>query len=550
MPSAAAAPVPSPHAVVAHDIGRAFGDRVVLDGVDLVANPGEPVGLVGENGAGKSTLMRILAGVDEADSGTVSRPEDTAYLGQEPDFAPGATVGDVLAEVLAPLHDAVVRLASLAGLLGEDDMGSDDADHPDAAQDYADLLGWAEHHDAWDADRRAEVAAARLGVGHLPHERPVAELSGGERTRLALAAIIVRRPDCVLLDEPTNHLDDEAMAHIEEFVVASPGVVVIASHDRVFLDRTAAVIVDLDPSHFGIDGEGGSRFSGDFTAYLAARRKARCRWEEAFLAQREELNALRLAEQTTARTVAHDRGPRDNDKHIDNFKGAKVQRTIARRVHDVQRRIEVLERAQIPKPPRPLTFGGQLAEGPGMVWVRDLVVPGRVEVPSLAVEPGEHLLVTGPNGSGKSTLLAVLAGELAPAGGEVQVRARRIGYLPQDVTFDRPDRTAHEVYAAYVATDGAGAPDAPPLGDLGLLHPRELGKPVAVLSVGQQRRLALALVVALQPDLLLLDEPTNHISLALAADLEEALGRSSGTVVVTSHDRWLRRRWTGPVLPL
>ncbi|MEP6798990.1 MAG: ATP-binding cassette domain-containing protein, partial [Lapillicoccus sp.] len=121
MPSSATAgPLSDPTALVAHDIGRAFGDRVVLDGVDLLANPGEPVGLVGENGAGKSTLMRILAGVDEADSGTVSRPHDVAYLGQEPDFATGATVGDVLAEVLAPLHEAVARLESLAAQLGQD----------------------------------------------------------------------------------------------------------------------------------------------------------------------------------------------------------------------------------------------------------------------------------------------------------------------------------------------------------------------------------------------------------------------------------------------
>ncbi|WP_295697404.1 ATP-binding cassette domain-containing protein, partial [Lapillicoccus sp.] len=241
MPFPATAPESLPSgSLVARDVGRAFGDRVVLDGVDLVAHPGEPVGLVGENGAGKSTLMRILAGVDEADSGSVNGPEDTAYLGQEPDFAPGATVGDVLAEVLAPLHDAVARLESLAGRLGPqpelsrearegsassasgdssdngdngdssdngDNGDSGGAPHVDAAQEYAALLAWAEHHDAWDADRRAEVAAARLGVGHLPHDRPVAELSGGERTRLALAAIIVRRPDCVLLDEPTNHLD-------------------------------------------------------------------------------------------------------------------------------------------------------------------------------------------------------------------------------------------------------------------------------------------------------------------------------------------------------
>lgn len=177
--------------------------------------------------------------------------------------------------------------------------------------------------------------------------------------------------------------------------------------------------------------------------------------------------------------------------------------------------------------------------------MRALVVPGRVAVERLTVDVGHHVLVTGPNGSGKSSLLAVLAGQLRPADGDVQVRAERVGYLPQDVIFARPDISAREVYAAAV-----GSEDAAPLGELGLVHPRELGKPVGVLSVGQQRRLALAVVVASQPDLLLLDEPTNHISLALAADLEEALGRSPGAVVVTSHDRWLRRRWSGPVLPL
>jgi len=240
--------------------------------------------------------------------------------------------------------------------------------------------------------------------------------------------------------------------------------------------------------------------------------------------------------------VAHDLAPKDNDKYIYGFKGANVARTVARRVHNVERRIEAIERVEIPKPPRPLSFGGTLAAGSATVRVRDLVVPGRVSVERLTVASGQHLLVTGANGSGKSSLLAVLAGELRPARGEVQVHARGVGYLPQDVTFARPDLSAHEVYAV-----AAGESAVPPLGELGLVHPRELGKPVGVLSVGQQRRLALAVVLAGSPDLLLLDEPTNHISLALAADLEEALGRSSGTVVVTSHDRWLRRRWTGAV---
>jgi macrolide transport system ATP-binding/permease protein len=164
-------------------------------------------------------------------------------------------------------------------------------------------------------------------------------------------------------------------------------------------------------------------------------------------------------------------------------------------------------------------------------------------VPLLDVAGGEHLLVTGANGSGKSTLLRVLAGMLSPTSGLVSVNARQVGYLPQDVTFRHPGRTPHQVY------DGlTGSPT--PLGDLGLLHPRDLSRPVGALSHGQQRRLALAVIVAQRPDLLLLDEPTNHLSLSLAEELEESLQRSAGTVVIASHDRWLRRRWDGEELPL
>lgn len=531
-----------PTALVARDLVRTFGDKLVLDGVDLVANPGEPVGVVGENGVGKSTLLGLLAGVDTPDSGSVTRPVDTAYLGQEVDLPPRATVDDVLGRVLAPLHDAVRRLERLGDALAA--APQDEA----LAAEFARVLAWAEHHDAWDAERRAEVTAERLGVGRLPRDRPVARLSGGERTRLALAAVIVRRPDCVVLDEPMNHLDDAAMAHVEEFLVSTPGVVVVASHDRVLLDRVARVVVDLDPSYLGVDGRGGTRYTGGFSDYLTERKASRRRWEEVFVAQRDELAGLRLAERTTARTVAHDRGPRDNDKFIHAFKGANVARTIARRVHDVERRIEVIERDPVPKPPRPLRLGTELTDvgrgDGGSVGVRDLLVAGRVRVDRLDVGPGDRLLVTGPNGSGKSTLLGVLAGEVVPTRGEVDVAARRLGLLPQDVVVLDPERSAVDAYRS------AAGPDAPPLGELGLLHPREQGTAVGALSVGQRRRLALATIVATGPDLLLLDEPTNHISLALASELEEALGTSVGTVVVTSHDRWLRERWDGPVLGL
>ncbi len=528
--------------LVARDVTRSFGARTVLAGVDLVATPGQRIGLVGENGSGKSTLLRILAGVDHADGGDVQRPPDLAYLPQDPAFADGATVGDVLRDALAPLHDMVAELERLGSTL---------ADVPAAADRYAETLDLAVARDAWDADRRATVAASRLGVDDLAADRVVTELSGGQRTRLALAALMTTRPSCALLDEPTNHLDDDALGVLEEFLSDLPGVVVVASHDRVFLDRVCTAIVDLDPSLAGARSVAGRRYTGTFSDYLAAREDDRRRWEQTYRDQQEELGDLRRTVAVDARQVAHNRAPRDNDKYIYNFKAGNVARTISRRVRDAEQRLERAEEGQVRKPPKPLAFRGALtavARSSGLaVTVRDLVVPGRVRVDRLDVGIGDQLLVTGPNGGGKSSLLAVLAGRLEAASGSVSVSARRVGLLSQDVTFTDPAASARDTYAAALGVDRA---EARPLTELGLLHGRESVTAAGNLSVGQQRRLALAILVAAQPDLLLLDEPTNHISLALAGELEEGLGTSPGTVLVASHDRWLRRRWAGEVYPM
>jgi macrolide transport system ATP-binding/permease protein len=179
--------------------------------------------------------------------------------------------------------------------------------------------------------------------------------------------------------------------------------------------------------------------------------------------------------------------------------------------------------------------------------VRRLFVPGRLAVDRLDVAAADRLLVTGPNGVGKSTLLAVLAGRLDPAAGTVhRRRGLRVGLLEQDVVFPAPHRSAAAVYAAATA----GRPDPVPLADLGLLPPRDHGRPVGELSVGQRRRLALAVLIADAPHVLLLDEPTNHLSLTLVEELEDALLAAPGAIVAASHDRWLRRRWPGPELTL
>lgn len=534
-------PAPTLAPLVVSSLSVSYPDRTVLTGVDLLAQPGRRIGLVGENGVGKSTLLRAVAGRLPSRarmSGTVSAPDDLVLLGQEPPFRDGATVSQVLAMTLEPLRTAVADVERLAAGVGTADG--------DAA--YQRALETALAHDAWDADRRALLAAARLGLDGLDPERVVGTLSGGQRTRLALATIMTTRPTCLLLDEPTNHLDDDAIDVLTDFLRGLPGVVVLASHDRVLLDDVCTDLVDLDAGELGTDGSGGRRFGGGWSDYEAARAGARRRWEETYAAQQDEIDRLREATRIGTGAVAHGRGPTDGDKFVHAFKGARVEQTLARRKKDAHRRLEVAERDQVRKPPAPLVFRGDLtAVATGrLVQVRDLEVQGRVRVERLDLAAGEHLLLTGPNGSGKSTLLSVLSGRLAPTRGAVEVTARTVRELTQDPQVIDPQRSALATYDAAVR----GLAGPPALRDLGLLHPRDHRTPVGSLSVGQRRRLGLAVAIAAAPDLLLLDEPTNHVSLSLAGELEEALATAPGGVVLASHDRWLRRRWEGPVLRL
>ncbi|HZG91095.1 MAG TPA: ABC-F family ATP-binding cassette domain-containing protein [Pseudonocardia sp.] len=529
-----------PVALLAHDLVKVYGDRAVLDGVSLTAAPGRRIGLIGENGAGKSTLLRLLAGVEAPDAGSVVRPPDLGFAHQELPFAGSATVADVLDDALRESRAALRELDELAGRL---------ADHPDDSgllARYGERLDRCTEHDAWDADRRADLVLDGLGLAAVAADRPVGTLSGGQRSRLGLAALLVRRPSTLLLDEPTNHLDDDAAAFLEAQLRGLPGVVVAASHDRAFLDAVCTDLVDLDPA---VDGP--TRYGGGYSAYQAERRAERVRWEQRYAAEQEELRTLRRAVSHTARQVApHDRPPRDRDGFIYAFKGARVQQAVSRRVRDARRRLDELARDQVRHPPAPLRFTATLGSAaPGAVAaLRGVAVPGRLTVPHLDLGAAEQLLVTGPNGAGKSTLLAVLAGVLPPATGTVHHRrGLRVGLLAQDTRIPRPERTALAVYTERLGEERAAAR---PLGELGLLAPRDLDRPVRELSVGQRRRLDLALLVADAPQLLLLDEPTNHLSPALADELEEALGSAPGAVVVASHDRWLRRRWTGRELSL
>ncbi|MGW8489876.1 ribosomal protection-like ABC-F family protein [Streptomyces sp. NPDC055886] len=542
------------------DVSKAYGDRSVLDQVTLTVRPGEKTAVIGENGSGKSTLLRLLAGAEAPDTGeiTVRFPGSTGYLAQTLGLDPADTVQDAVDAALAELRDLEHRIREAEAGLSERKPGDPGPTDEELAA-YGDLLTAYEDRDGYRADARTEAALHGLGLAHLTRERPLGTLSGGEQSRLALACVLAAAPELLLLDEPTNHLDARAVGWLEDHLRAHRGTVVAITHDRAFLERVTSVILEVDRDLRTV-----TRYGDGWDGYRTAKAAARRRWAQeheeylADLARTEE-----LVEAAGARLAATGGDPKQGFGKHRRSSEAK----LSGRVRAARTRLDALRRSPVPPPPRPLAFTGRpsvatetggttdttdTTGGPAnrartLVEIESVSVGDRLHLPSLRVTAGARLLVTGENGAGKTTLLRILAGDLAPDTGTVTRRAR-IGYLPQEL----PVRPTRRTLLATFAAGRPGFPDeyADDLLALGLFRPEDLDVPVASLSVGQQRRLALARLVTRPADLLVLDEPTNHIALSLVEELEQALDQYRGAVVVVSHDRSFRARFTGDVLEL
>lgn len=556
-------------------VSMSYSDRRVLTDVSFTVPAGDRTGLIGENGSGKTTLLRIMGGLLRPDAGEVratapgGRTPRIGLLHQEPPFAQAASVQEVLESAVEGLRAAAEAVEVSAGALAE--APGDER----LRRRYAEALETAERLGAWEAEARIEVMVAGLGLESLPRDRQAGRLSGGQRSRLALAWLLLSAPDVLLLDEPTNHLDDAATAHLVRVLSSWSGPVLIASHDRAFLDEAVTSLVDLDPApmphtvagHLVADGDGSgigvSCFTGTYTDYLNARLDAYQRWKRQYRHEQAQLKRLRAAVKENQNVGHADWTPRTEVRSAQNFYADRNAKVVSRRVSDARSRLSELEDRQIRRPPRQLRFRGLTAargaEASGRPWSGSVLtlaraeVAGRLAETSLSLSSGEKWLITGPNGSGKSTLLRVLAGTLSPSAGTVNRAAGlRVGLLSQEVELADPqdrgaERSAHRAYQDMVGSDRA---EDTPLASFGLIAGRDQDRAVGRLSVGQLRRLQLAALLADPPDVLLLDEPTNHLSLLLVTELEAAIPNYPGSVVIASHDRWLRHGWAGQILNL
>ncbi|MUN40457.1 ribosomal protection-like ABC-F family protein [Actinomadura litoris] len=523
---------------VLSDITLRFDDHVVLDRVSLTIKPGERVGVIGENGAGKTTLLRLIAGRERPGNGTVriTAPGGVGYLPQTIEPSSSATVQAAIDLALADLRDLEARMRRAEAALG--------AATPDQVVAYGDLVAEFEARGGYEADTRVEIAARALGVPGLDRARPLGTLSGGERSRLMLAATLAASPELLLLDEPTNDLDDTAVHWLEEHLRHHRGTVIAVTHDRTFLDRVTSTILEVDERTVRRYGDG-------YTGYLAAKAADRRRRRHEYEVWRDEKRRQdKLADANIDRLSAIPR------KAPAAFSGAGAFRARSRahgamsRIRNARQRVRELAENPLTPPPDPLRFettpaDGTVAPGPA-AELAGVDVPDRLHVESLRIERGERVLVTGPNGAGKTTLMRVLAGDLTPSAGRVQ-RCADVGYLRQE----EAEAVGDTLLRAFAAgRPGEAEEHAAELLSLGLFRPADLTRAVRHLSAGQRRRLELARLITGPAGLILLDEPTNHLSPLLVDELEEALADYTGALVIVTHDRRMRAAFTGRHLEL
>ncbi len=515
------------------DVAKAYGDAPILSHITFTLNRGERVGLIGPNGAGKSTLLRILAGLEAPDRGRVwlDPTARIGYLAQALQYTPDATIHTVVSEALGPVREVVAEIEAL----GEAIATTQGVAYDDAIARYADALDRADRIDAYGASARLAAVLAGLGLAHLTEETPVAILSGGQKTRLGLARLLLTRPDVLLLDEPTNHLDITALHWLQAFVREYQGAVLIVSHDRAFLDALVTSILELDDVTHTI-----TAYPGTYADYAAERARRAAKLLDDYRRQQEQIGAVRANIRAVAGNAMKTERATQND-HLRRL-SKKVARTAKVRERKLEKLLESEEK--IERPERQwhlkLDFGATPRGGQRVLALEDVSKQFDGHIVFTGVEAeirhGERIALLGPNGSGKTTLLRVISGTLSPDTGAARIGANvRPGYFAQEQEGLDPAQT---VLDAVRSAAPIGETEARNFLHFFLFAAEEVFRPVGTLSYGERARLALARLVLSGVNFLLLDEPLNHLDIPSREQFEAALENFNGTILAVVHDRY------------
>jgi ATP-binding cassette subfamily F protein 3 len=507
--------------LVATQLGKAYGALDVFDGVDLRVEAGDRIGFVGSNGAGKTTLLRVLAGVEAPSGGKVhsKRGLTVGYLPQDPPPAGDSTLHEAMMRVFAQLEARGASLAELehelaaAAMVQSSSVEAEERYH-ELLDDYGRAQTEFELAGGYVYETRIAQVLGGLGFNEDEHTKPLAHLSGGERTRALLAQLLLQEPDLLLLDEPTNHLDLDAVEWLEEMLLRWHGAVVVVAHDRYFLDKVASRIWDMEAGRL-------ETYRGNYTAYHQQRdaRKARQlkEWEEQqeFIEQTGEFIRRNLAGQRT--------------------REAQGRRTRLERFL----RDEAIERPITEKQIR-LNLTTEIRSGDLVLATKDLLVgydQPLFHSPDLEVRRGDRVALIGPNGAGKTTFLRTILGMVPPLSGKIRFGASvEVGYLAQAQAGLRSEQSVLDSILEVRDLPVSQARNY--LGQF-LFSGEEVFRPIGTLSGGQRSRVALARLTLQGANFLLLDEPTNHLDLVSQEILEEVLRKFPGTVLLVSHDRYL-----------
>jgi len=511
-------------------ISKSFGARPVLTNISFHVLERERIGIVGVNGAGKSTLLAIIAGELAPDSGTISRRKGMriGYLAQNSGLSSERTIGEEMRAVFADLLEMERELREMEVRIADPKEMEDGKRYEELLARYAALSDAFRERGGFGFENRIRSVLHGMGFGEYPPDTPIASLSGGQKTRLALARLLLQEPDLLILDEPTNHLDIETLSWLEDYLRGYPGAILAVSHDRYFLDALADSIIE-------IERHAAKRYTGNYSRYIELKA---AEYESALKAYEKQQEEIARMEDFIRRNIAR----------ASTSRRAQSRRKMLERMERIDRPAGDAKRA---------VFAFEIDRQTGMdvLDVQDLSVRFEgSERPlfknvSFRLTRGETVAIAGPNGIGKSTLLKALLGRIPVESGTIRFGANvKIGYYDQEQANLHPDNTVlDEVWNAFPHLEEVRVRTV--LGNF-LFSGDDVLKKISTLSGGEKARVALAKLMLERANVLILDEPTNHLDLYSKEVLESALVDFEGTLLFISHDRYFLNKMAERILEL